>query len=558
MESIEPQSSQISPFRPPTVAGLVIAVLTVALIVAGAFWIRGDRRYQSSVILTAAANLILSRAAVLPEPHALFEAAAEGMISTLDPFSAFMPPDEYEYFAEETGGSYVGIGVEFRVARPNVVIVHVYPQSPASDAMIRAGDRILRIDSIPMSGKTVSEVVEAMRGDVDEPVTLFLESTTDQTRHVTLYRRRITVTPFPVAGVNLSGIAYIRWAQFSEGSGDRLAALMADLAMAEPIGLVLDLRGNPGGLLEEAVAGAESFLPPASVVCRLRARSSRAVLEFVTDSTPGQYTGPLICLIDEASASAAEVLVSALHDHGRAISIGRASFGKSWAQSMFPIADAGMLRLSTAILESPSGAPVAREMWAAALTDESDPEGRWAPGRGINPDTAVLVAEPGPWELALAESGGFSEFETMVLSDRFGDVIYDSEDVLESLWDWCLQTGRIPVATGGDLIAEIKRVSESGTIHDDSGFATLRDALGDAWDSDSRLLFARESDRLLQRIWEQHLLNNERPDPAELSSYFDLDPDCMIARDLLEVIDAYERLLGRSKNAAAVSARAAE
>ncbi|HUU44571.1 MAG TPA: S41 family peptidase, partial [Acidobacteriota bacterium] len=330
-----PERADHSP--PPRAVGMVALALMVGLLVVSAAWIARDKRFKGSRILTAAAITIMEEAFTAPAPDVMFRAGAAGLTADLDPFSGYLPPAEFGWFTEEAEGEYVGIGVEISASARGLIVVHVFPRSPAGAAMVRPGDRIIRIDDVSTFGMTSTEAASLMRGRVASDVEIEVVTPTGEVRSITLVRDRVEVTAFPIVGISRSGAAYIRWTQFSAGSGDQLAALAADLAIQDPTGMILDLRGNPGGILDEAVAAAGVFLPPDQLICRLADRDFATQIEYRAVSTPPAFSGPLVIVCDEASASASEILAAALWEAGRAVVVGRRTFGKGWVQSILPL-----------------------------------------------------------------------------------------------------------------------------------------------------------------------------------------------------------------------------
>jgi carboxyl-terminal processing protease len=320
-----------------------------------------------------------------------------------------MPADELSYFEEETEGEYVGIGVEIKITAGAIVIVRVLPHTSAADALLQPGDKIVAIDDTPTTGFTIMRSVELMRGPEGSTVSVLIEDTQGAERRLTLERRAVTVSPFPIHGVSRSGSAYIRWTVFTEGSADRLAALVETMLIESPIGLILDLRGNPGGLLDEAVSAAGIFLPPDKLVCSVIDRSGLEMEEYRTGEPPATYSGPLVVVIDEYSASASEVLAAALQESGRAVVIGRRSFGKGWVQNVFPFDDGSALRLSTARYYTPAGHTFG-DPSVRLPNEDSEIDSTWFEPSGLVPDSTVAALPIGTWEESLAQNGVFADF----------------------------------------------------------------------------------------------------------------------------------------------------
>lgn len=530
----------------PGPRGLIYLTLTLALLYLSISWLKTDPKFSGAVQLTAALRYVLTDGAIDATPEAVFQAAANGLTSSLDPFSAYMPAEELSYFEEETEGEYVGIGVEIKITSGAIVIVRVLPQTSASDALLQPGDRITSIDDQPTSGFTLLRAVELMRGPEGSTVQLGIQSPSGEERVIIMERRAVSVSPFPVQGVSRGGTAYIRWTDFTTGSADRLAAIVEALSVESPIGLILDLRGNPGGLLDEAVNAAGVFLPPDALVCKIIDRTGMESIEYRTAKSPASFDGPLTVVIDENSASASEVLAAALQESGRAVVVGRRSFGKGWVQNVFPLEDGSALRLSTARYYTPAGHTFG-DPTVRLPDEETDIDTTWFEPSGLQPDSVVSMLDIGPWEETLAREGIFADFAFAHLED------WPSEELVEYLAAWCDSLDVIPDGLGIEIIENGAR-----DHHRDSAGGARLNALQDALDSahtrDRHLLFVREADALALCLWEQRMFAVGRPDEAELEDYISFDPDLSVARDLLEQPELYERFINRWRTNSTASA----
>ena len=530
--------------RVVTLRGLLWLMVIAVLLVAGIWWLRDDPRQRTAAVLTAVSRLILERAAMHVDPAFLAQAGAEGLTSVLDPYSSYLAPDEYESFLEQTEGVYVGIGVEIATRDGQTVIYNVFPQTPAAEAFIRPGDRITSINGESTAGLRASAVVQKMKGPAGAPVTLAVEGLGGRARSVVLTRRKVDVEVFPVVGITQSGVAYIRWSQFTAGSGDRLAAIVEDLLVDRPIGLVLDLRGNPGGILEEAVTAAGVFLPTGAIVCRLSGRRSGRSTEFVTTTPPSSFQRPLVVVQDASTASASEIFIAALHDAGRVLVVGRTSFGKGWVQTIMPLGEMGALRLSTDRYTTPAGLLVGDPLRARRQYD-STLDGYVPQGAGLPADVTVPDPDLGKWEETLLQAGTFSDF-VAVNSDGWPAAgVEDSLVLLDELRQWCDSVGIHLESPGRQLIDQllVKWNAQAAASREDS----LKDLLEEALRRDGELLFTREHRGFLRRLWEERLLTAGDVDPGELEALMEFDPDLAVARDLIEQPERYRLMLESSQ-----------
>ena len=321
------------------------------------------------------------------DDNRLVENAVRGMVAGLDPYSAFLDRDEYDEIRLSTSGSYPGIGVEVSAEDGGIMVLRALDGSPAAQAGIRGGDLIVRIDDRPVD-LDVESAIDQMRGEAGSIVRLGLKRPgAADTVELSLVRARVDVHSVEHRLFE-PGFGYVRITSFSDTTPrDVEAAVRALVAQgSQPLaGLVLDLRNNPGGVLESAVQVADAFLDRGVIVsAEGRAPDAR----FRMEATPGDLTdgARLVVLINGGSASASEILAGALQDHDRAIVIGRRSYGKGSVQTVIPLADGRALKLTTSYYATPSG----------AMINE----------RGIEPDLRVDGVEQPPAELDGIADGG--------------------------------------------------------------------------------------------------------------------------------------------------------
>lgn len=310
-------------------------------------------------------------------------AAAEGMIASLDPHSAFLDAAEYEAMRVSTTGHYSGVGLEVAEQDGRIVVVAPIDGSPAERAGVRAGDQLLEIDGRPVEAARLDQTIERMRGFVGSTVRLVV-SRDGEPEPLQFDLARSDVQVRTVRAETLpGGHGYVRITHFNDTTPRDLARQLARLQAEVPLkGLVLDLRGNPGGVLESAVTVADDFLE-AGVIVRAEGRTADSRFEMRASGGDLLHAAPLVVLVDRGSASGAEIVAGALRDHGRATLMGERTFGKGSVQTVVPLRDGLALKLTTSRYFTPSG---------ASIHD-----------RGIDPDvslpqaarTAATVREPG-------------------------------------------------------------------------------------------------------------------------------------------------------------------
>src|ERR1700743_2415207 len=294
-----------------------------------------------------------------PDDSQMIEGAINGMITSLDPHSRYMNNDAWHEMQGTTRGEFGGLGIEVTMEDGLVKVVSPMDDTPASKAGILSGDFISQIDEDNVQGLTLEQAVNKMKGPVDTKTKLtILRKGNDNPIYVTLTREIIHVKPVSYR-TNGGDIGYIRVSSFSETTGDELKKAVADIAKQIPAqslaGYVLDLRNNPGGLLDQAVTVSSTFLARGEVVST-RGRRPEETQRFSArggDLTKGKA---LVVLINGGSASASEIVAGALHDHKRATLIGTRSFGKGSVQTIIPLGTGnGALALTTARYFTPSG-----------------------------------------------------------------------------------------------------------------------------------------------------------------------------------------------------------
>jgi carboxyl-terminal processing protease len=318
----------------------------------------------------------IRREYVEPVPESAFDAAAvKGIVANLDPHSAFLDAAEYDEMRAATTGSYTGVGIEVSVTEGRVVVVTPIEGSPAARAGVRAGDVVLSVNDQPVIGDQLDETIGRMRGTPGTSVRLTV-TREGESEPLQFALQRSEVHVHSVRAEPLPGnFGYVRITQFSDSTPDDLVQALSRLVRHTPQsafrplrGLVLDLRGNPGGVLESAVSVADAFLD-SGVIVRADGRSPAA--RFEMSATPGDALDgqPLVVLVDGGSASGSEIVAGALRDHGRATLMGERTFGKGSVQTVIPLRDGQALKLTTSRYFTPSGTSIHE--------------------RGIEPDIAI-------------------------------------------------------------------------------------------------------------------------------------------------------------------------
>lgn len=291
----------------------------------------------------------------------LIQGALKGMLSTLDPHSEFMDVSRFSELKEDTGGSYGGVGLQVNVKDGVLTVIAPMEDTPAFEAGILAGDQILKIDGKSTERFGMGDAIKILRGESGTKVTVSItRPSMAEPKDIVLTRRDIRVysvkdvnnrREFPVGEDRLG---YVRITQFGEKTADELEDALATMERQNIEGLVIDLRGNPGGLLDQAVAVSEKFLPKGKPIVSTEGRNRAADVQRRAAGRGKIRTYPLVVLVNGGSASASEIVAGCLQDLERAVVIGEQSFGKGSVQNILPLNDGSALRLTTAKYYTPS------------------------------------------------------------------------------------------------------------------------------------------------------------------------------------------------------------
>jgi len=291
--------------------------------------------------------------------------AIKGILESLDPHSSFLPPDMYKDMQSETKGEFGGIGIEITIKDGFPTVITPIEDTPAYKAGMKSGDHIIRIDGKPTKNMSLMDVVKMIRGAKGKPVNLTIgrEGTTG-IKEYTIVRDVIVVKSVKFRMLE-DQYGYVRIAQFQERTAKDLDNALKELEKGnneKPLkGLILDLRNDPGGLLEQAVEVSDKFLSGDVIVSIEGRQSEENKMKFYGKSKNGDYLGPLVVLVNEGSASASEIVAGALQDYKRAIVVGAKTFGKGSVQTIFPLGDGSAVRLTTAKYFTPKGRSIQAE-----------------------------------------------------------------------------------------------------------------------------------------------------------------------------------------------------
>lgn len=295
------------------------------------------------------------------DDRTLLENAIKGMLSQLDPHSAYLDIDTFSDLQENTTGNYGGIGLEVSMDGGFLRVISPMDGTPAEREGIEAGDLILELNNTPIKGVSLNDAIASMRGAPGSEISMTIMRDGDsQPKEITLTREVIKVASVR-SEVLEDGYGYIRIAQFQSGTGDEVEEAVDEMqANGKLSGLILDLRNNPGGVLQSAVQVSDVFISEGLIVYTT-GRLANADLRF-SASTPDATDGvPMVVLVNEGSASASEIVAGALQDHSRAVIMGVSTFGKGSVQTVLPLNNEKAIKLTTALYFTPNGRSIQAE-----------------------------------------------------------------------------------------------------------------------------------------------------------------------------------------------------
>jgi carboxyl-terminal processing protease len=351
----------------------------------------------------------------------IYEGAIPGMLRVLDPHSNFFDPKQYALFKEEQQGKYYGVGMTVQSRDNQTVVLSPFVGSPAYKAGIRPGDIIQKVDNKPCEGLTTTEVADLLKGAKGTVVHISLvREGWDKPIEVTVTRDEIPRPGVEFFTMVKPGVGYVHVKTFNETTDTDLADALKQLDVSKLDGLIIDLRNNGGGLLNQAVGMADMFLDKGEIVVSHRGRSSQEHRYVALRGNQGIEV-PVIVLINGQSASASEIVSGAIQDHDRGLVVGETSFGKGLVQTQYPLSEDTALLLTTARYYTPSGRLIQRDYKNVSLYDyhynpqpPTKPEVKLTDSRrqvfgggGITPDVAVAAPKPDDFEQMLVRRGVF-------------------------------------------------------------------------------------------------------------------------------------------------------
>ncbi len=292
----------------------------------------------------------------------LYQKATEGMLEQLkDPYSVLLTGDDYKALTEQTSGNYAGLGIQIDVRDGWITVVAPLPETPAERAGVQTGDQIIEVDGKSTEGWKNDQAVKALRGVAGSKVTITVRrSGMPEPLKYPLTRAQIHIRSVPAGTMFDGGVGYISLNPVSETSAGELRQEITAMKRKGMKSLILDLRFNPGGLLDQGVEVSDLFLDSKQEIVSTRGRARGSTKQFFDDARQTWPELPIVVLVNEGSASAAEIIAGALQDHDRAVLVGTPTFGKGLVQTLFPLGEGVALKLTTARWFTPSGRTIQR------------------------------------------------------------------------------------------------------------------------------------------------------------------------------------------------------
>lgn len=339
-----------------------IAALALIPLLAGGFVVQQAETRDNARLLDDVLTIVSSRFVDTVPTADLYEKAARGLVRELnDPYTVLFSPKELSNFNATSTGRYGGIGMEIGETQGFVTVQHVFPNTPAERAGVGEGDRIIMVDTLSVRGWTTAQVSDKLKGVPGTKVLVkFARPGVSEPIPVTFSRAIIKIPAVPYAIMLDGKIGYIPLQQFNETATEELQASAARLMKEGAHGVIVDLRGNPGGIFDEALSVSNLFLKRGQEISSIRGRNSDTQTFNATES-PIAPTIPLVVLSDGRSASASEIVAGALQDHDRALIVGTTSYGKGLVQTVFPLDGGYALKMTTAKWYTPSGRSIQKE-----------------------------------------------------------------------------------------------------------------------------------------------------------------------------------------------------
>lgn len=347
------KEQQIKTVRKKLALGLVAVIFLFGILTASV--VATEKTYDDLRVFAEVLSLIQTHYVEKVKTHDLVYGAIRGMLDSLDPHSAFMPPEVYNEMQQDTQGMFGGLGIEISMEEHQLMVVAPIEDTPAYRAGIKSGDKIVKIEGDLTKKMTLMEAVKKLRGPKDTKVTItIMREGFDKPKDFIIVRDIIKVKSIKFKELEAS-LGYVRITSFQERTSLDLEDALNTLEQKKVKGLILDLRNNPGGLLSQAVDVCRKFLKEGDLIVYTEGRIPNQNQKFFADKVRAHPLYPMVVLVNGGSASASEIVAGAIQDTGRGVILGTQTFGKGSVQTVVPLSDGSGVRLTTARYFTPKG-----------------------------------------------------------------------------------------------------------------------------------------------------------------------------------------------------------
>lgn len=491
-------------------------------------------------------------------PQQLMRKGVDAMLASLDPYTVYMDKENSGEIDLLTSGKYGGIGVSIGMASGKVIITGVIDGYSAQRQGLRIGDEILKVDTADVSTLKLDQISNMVRGDPGTQVTLTIKREGDEKPfQVVLVRSEVRLKSVSFYGIVDSSVGFIKLDQFSRGSDEEVRDALVDLMARKKLkGLILDLRNNPGGLLEAAVHIAELFVPRGSVIVMTKGRDPSSDKKYVSDRDPIAPNLPIAVLVNGNSASASEIVTGALQDLDRAVVVGTNSFGKGLVQTILPLDNNAQLKITTARYYTPSGRCIQKINYNLSREGESpiipdslrkefhtmDGRGVYASG-GITPDSVVAGNHYSDYVIQLMRGGFFFNYATQYRSDHdsISAPFTAGPGVLERFHKFAESNGFTYISHLGQIVDDAQMVASksdySPAIQADIKSITKK------IEEDERGLYKKNSTEISQLLTAE-IIGRFDGNSAQIRAGLRYDKQAKVAESILKDSPLYLRILG--------------
>ena len=488
-------------------------------------------------------------------PTELMKIGIDAMLSSLDPYTDYIPEDDIEDYRTMTTGEYGGIGAVIDKKGGINTVVMPYKNAPAVRAGLLIGDQILKINNIALSGKKAYEISNLLKSQINAQITLEIKRmNSPEVFQISLATEKIVIKNVPYAGLVKAGLGYIKLTDFTTNAGKEVSAALKELAQQGASKLILDLRGNPGGLLDEAINVSNIFVPKGAEIVSTKGKLEEWTKVYRTKSQPVDAEIPLVVLTDRRSASAAEIVAGVVQDYDRGVLVGRKTYGKGLVQQTRPLAYNAQLKVTTAKYYIPSGRCIQAIDYstesAAKIADSLKSTFQTSSGRsvldggGVDPDILIAPSKFATVSYRLMQKDLIFNYATKYYFDH--DTLTSARDFelsppeFQQFLAWLGNQAfdyQTPLEIKLKQVLDLaKETARSEQVH--QSIIQLKALLQSEKKKD---LIQYEGE--IKQLLEQDIVSRYYLQDGIIEASFDTDPDILKAVAILEDSEAYDGIL---------------